>query len=286
MASPFRTRLAALVVAVLALAIAAGPASAEAETVDDPAAACATAPTDGNRSATIDGREYLVNVPAGLPRRAPLVVALHGGFSNPGKHLGESGWAEFAAQEKFIVVAPQGRKDEGDADPATWAWYADAEDVAFIMKVVAAVRAEWCVDPKRIHLAGHSNGGQMASRVGCAESAFFASGAVYAPAPPPLGCDPARAISWGVFASAADATVVEPVAAGHAWYWLRENRECVGEANDGGTDVKDTKRWDCDSGTEVLWRVYHGGSHYWPTGARRTEMMNRMWQLFEANPLP
>ncbi|MGW0251847.1 alpha/beta hydrolase family esterase [Nocardia goodfellowii] len=300
MASSLTTRISALLgaaCAALVLAVTAtGPAAAEEEFFDEPdgvAAACSTASTNGTKLVdnfdTADPqRHYLVNVPAGIPAGgAPLVVMIHGGRESPAGIEQNSGWTGFANQKKAIVVYPRGSKWEPKMDNSPgWGWNADQDDVEHIKKVVANVRAKWCVDPRRIHLSGHSNGGQMASRLGCAESLFFASGAVYAPAPPPTGCDPARPISWGVFHSAGDTTVFEPVAYGHLMYWNWENRPCGNEQNDGGTDVKDSNRWSCDAGTQTLWRVYNGGTHWWPTGARRTEMMNRMWQLFQAYPRP
>ncbi|MEU1951136.1 alpha/beta hydrolase family esterase [Nocardia rhamnosiphila] len=293
MASSLSKRWAALFAAscaALSLVVSAtASAAAHEEFPEDPggaAVACSTTPTGGNLKVDgFDGRYYLVHVPAGIPAGgAPLVVVVHGGYSTPENIASASGWNAIADQRKAIVVYPRGSKPESPG----WGWDAGAGayDITHIQKVVADVRAKYCVDPKRIHLSGHSNGGQMASRVACTDPGLIASGAVYAPAPPPTGCDPARAVSWGVFASANDTTVVEPVAYSHVVYWSWENRPCQNEQPDGGTDIKDSKRWDCASGTQVLWRVYNGGSHAWPTGTRRTEMLNRMWQLFGAHPHP
>ncbi|MCM6773269.1 alpha/beta hydrolase-fold protein [Nocardia sp. CDC159] len=293
MASSLTKRLAALLgasCAAFSLAIsAAGPARADDEPFDNPdgvAAACSTAPTNGTKQIdNFDGRHYRIRVPAGIPASgAPLVVVIHGGYGSPQGIESQSGWNSIADQKKAIVVYPRGSKPENSG----WGWDAGANayDITHIKKVVADVRAKYCVNPKRIHLSGHSNGGQMASRVACTEPGIFASGAVYAPAPPPTGCDPSRAVSWAVFASADDRTVLEPIAYSHVMYWSWENRPCQNERPDGGTDVKDSKRWDCDAGTQVVWRVYNGGSHSWPTGPRRDEMLNRMWQLFQAYPRP
>lgn len=273
----------------LALSVAA-PVHAD-EEPEGAAVACSTTPT-GNTSRRVDnfdGRYYRVYVPAGIPAAgAPLVVAIHGGLGSPEGIEAQSGWNAVARQQKAIVVYPRGSKPEGSG----WGWDAGAGayDNTHIKKVVADVRTKYCVNPNRIHLSGHSNGGQMASRVACEDPApnpgIFASGAVYAPAPPPTGCNPARAISWGVFASAADLTVPEPIAYSHVMYWSWENRPCQNEQADGGTDVKDSRRWDCASGTRVLWRVYNDGGHNWPPEPRRTEILNRMWTLFQAHPRP
>ncbi|WP_194819287.1 PHB depolymerase family esterase [Nocardia sp. XZ_19_385] len=291
MASSLTTRLAALfgaACAALSLAVtAAAPVYADEEVEPEVnAAACTTTPTNGTEERGPDGRRYLVKVPAGLSGNAPLVVALHGGYSNPRQHLDQSGWEDFANDKKFILVAPRGNKDEGDSNPSTWAWHATSTDVDYIKSVVNEVRTKWCVNPKRIHLTGHSNGGQMASRAGCLASTYFASGAVYAPAPPPTGCNPARAISWGVFHQRGDGTVWHEMAYSHVMYWMWENRPCNNDTPDGGTNTFESKRWSCDAGTSVVWRTYHGGNHDWPTGARRTEVMNRMWALFQGSPLP
>ncbi|MFD6397254.1 alpha/beta hydrolase family esterase [Nocardia sp. NPDC060249] len=289
MASSLTKRLAALFgasCAALLLAVpAAAPGSAGNTVLESPATGCSTTPVPGN--VAFDGRYYRVHVPVGVSAGAPLVVAIHGGYDRPEGIEAVSGWNALADQHKFVVVYPRGIKTENKPDGTPgWGWNADAADVTHIKKVVTEVSTKYCAAPNRIHLTGHSNGGQMASRAACTAPEVFASGAVYAPAPPPTGCDPARAVSWGVFASANDATVIEPIAYSHVMYWSWENRPCQNEQPDGGTDVKDSRRWDCASGTDVLWRVYNGGSHSWPTGARRTEMLNRMWQLFQDHPRP
>ncbi|MFF2395712.1 alpha/beta hydrolase family esterase [Nocardia sp. NPDC058114] len=289
MASSLTKRLAALFgasCAALLLAVpAAAPGSADNAVLESPATGCSTTPVPDN--VAFDGRYYRVHVPAGVSAGAPLVVAIHGGYDRPEGIEAVSGWNALADQHKFIVVYPRGIKTENKPDGTPgWGWNADAADATHIKKVVTEVSTKYCVAPNRIHLTGHSNGGQMASRAACTAPEVFASGAVYAPAPPPTGCDPARAVSWGVFASANDTTVIEPIAYSHVMYWSWENRPCQNEQPDGGTDVKDSRHWDCESGTEVLWRVYNGGSHSWPTGTRRTEMLDRMWQLFQANPRP
>ncbi|MBC7299964.1 MAG: hypothetical protein H5T78_03310 [Nocardia sp.] len=290
MATSLTNRLITLVVAPCAALLlgvpTAAPGSAEPAVLDSPAAACSTAPV--TEKVHFDGRYYRLHVPAGISAAgAPVVVAVHGGYDRPEGLEAVSGWNALADQHKFIVVYPRGSKVENKPDGTPgWGWKADGADVDHLEAVVADVSAKFCVAARRIHLTGHSNGGQMASRAACTSAQLFASGAVYAPAPPPTGCDPARAISWGVFASANDAVVIEPVAYSHVMYWSWENRPCQNQTPDGGTDVKDSRHWDCASGTEVLWRVYNGGSHQWPTGTRRTEMLNRMWQLFQANPRP
>ncbi|WP_157573810.1 alpha/beta hydrolase family esterase [Nocardia jejuensis] len=280
---------AVLVAAVLSMVTAGGPAMADEDSFDQPeglAAACSTTSTGGTTKVNYDGRYYLIRVPAGIPSSgAPLVVVVHGGYGTPEGVEGDSGWDALGDQNKAIVVYPRGSKSEGSG----WGWNADAgsADITHITKVVANVRAKYCVDAKRIHLSGHSNGGQMASRVACTNAGLFASGAVYAPAPPPVGCDPSRALSWAVFASAGDTTVIEPVAYSTVTYWSWENRPCGNEQSDGGANgIKDSKQWTCDAGTHVLWRVYNNGSHDWPTGARHTEVLNRMWKFLKDNPRP
>lgn len=289
MASSLTNRLAALFgascVALSLVGFAAGPANAD-EDPDTMAAACSTTPTNHTKQVdNFDGRYYRVRVPAGIPASgAPLVVVIHGGYGTPQGIESASGWSGFADQKKAIVVYPRGSKPEGSG----WGWDAGAGayDITHIKKVVADVSAKYCVDPKRIHLSGHSNGGQMASRVACTHADIFASGAVYAPAPPPAGCVPSRPVSWGVFASEKDEMVDQALAYTHVMYWSWENRPCQNEQPDGGINVKESKRWDCASGTRVLWRVYKGGSHFWPVGPERTDMLNRMWQLFQAHPRP
>ena len=68
---------------------------------------CTLEPTLGTISRQVNGREYLVNVPAGLPgSSAPLLLGLHGFLQAPQGHEEVTGWSKIAASQKFLVAYP------------------------------------------------------------------------------------------------------------------------------------------------------------------------------------
>ncbi|MFI6865710.1 alpha/beta hydrolase family esterase [Nocardia sp. NPDC050406] len=269
-------------------------AAADEEILEDPnaiAAACSTTATARTEERTIGDRKYWIYVPAGIPSTgAPLVVSVHGGRNNPLTFEGQTGWTDMARQHRFIVAYPRGSKSDGGGN-YSWDFASNSADVPFLRNVVGQIRGRYCVTPSRVHIVGHSNGGQMASRMACNAPDVFASGAVYAgpgPTVPYVGdCNPNRPVSFGLFVGDKDDTVMMELMNKHQEQWRWVNRECgIGWTTETGYDVKDGKRFDCRNGTKVIWRVYGNGEHNYPTGDRRTDMHNRMWSLFQNNPRP
>ena len=74
-----------------------------------------------------------------------------------------------ADNETFMAVYPDGR-----GDPRGWRVFDDSTgangDVAFISQLIDTLEKLYAVDPKRVYVAGHSNGGMMAYRLGIALS--------------------------------------------------------------------------------------------------------------------
>ncbi|WP_459546135.1 CE1 family esterase [Nocardia sp. X0981] len=259
----------------------------------EPTAACSTAPTGGTVVRTINGRPYRLFVPSGLTGPAPLLVALHGGQNNPQNFETQTGWTAFAQANRVIVAYPRGSKDEGGGK---WAWeFArnTGPDVAFLRNVVTNIAATYCVAPKRVHFAGHSNGGQMTSRMACDAADLIASAAVWAG---PKGawdqndCPASRPIAFGVMLNDNDPIVWQVVAEQHRDHW-RQMNGCGAETSESGPGVVRGQRFGCQAGTEVVYRLYDGPTdaaqaHNWPPGDRGADVRNRMWQLFQANPLP
>lgn len=74
-----------------------------------------------------------------------------------------------------LVLAPSGSSDGGTlawnaSDSCCWTGGAAPNDVMYLgglIDEVLAASPSWNVDPKRIYVVGHSNGGFMALRLGC-----------------------------------------------------------------------------------------------------------------------
>jgi polyhydroxybutyrate depolymerase len=131
-------------------------------------------------------REFLLHVPPGYSADAPLplVVVLHGAFSTAGKTEAETGFSELADSERFLVAYPEGIGIFGLLQH----WNAGhccgkaaddgVDDVGFVAEVIAAVREKLSVDPRRIYMAGMSNGGMLTYRFAAERSGDLAAAAV------------------------------------------------------------------------------------------------------------
>ena len=121
------------------------------------------------------GRPFEVFVPTGYDEAspAPLVILLHG-YSASGD--GQEAYFKFqplAEERGFLYVHPDGLKDPRSNQfwNATDACcnFADPkpDDSAYLAAIIEHVEANYNVDPKRIFIAGHSNGGFMSYRMAC-----------------------------------------------------------------------------------------------------------------------
>lgn len=249
-------------------------------------AECTLTPTGGTVKRTIGARSYLVNVPAGLTGAAPLLLSLHGFGSTGAQDEQFTGWTPFAAAHRFIVAYPQARPSEygGGWDP----YSAQSEDVGFLKNVVADISGQWCVDPRRVHSDGWSNGAVMSQRLACDAPGTFASVTSYGGGTPTAsgfanGCQPARPISVGLFAGQYDFTYAGLAQNAAEW---RAVDQCSATPVHTTDPYGSTDAYSCAAGTTVLARVVANTSHNWPSGAQGEDQRTRMWAFFSANPLP
>lgn len=153
--------------AAMALAVGSAAVTAALGGVGAAAPVRVSLPYDG------EARSYLLFVPADLsPGPVPLVIVLHGGAqtaediainaNNPTAH-----WMSLADAEGFVVAYPDGLdkqwhdcRSEGHADIGT------ADDVGFINALIDDVARSREIDWTRVYVAGASNGGMMAYRLG------------------------------------------------------------------------------------------------------------------------
>ena len=99
---------------------------------------------------------------------APLIVALHGNGALPQSIMLYQGLRQLAEARGYIVVAPMGFTTQGGfGNPTRNGGRRNQDDPENInelsekdvLNVLATVRADYNVDPKRIYLMGHSMGG-------------------------------------------------------------------------------------------------------------------------------
>jgi polyhydroxybutyrate depolymerase len=132
-----------------------------------------------SRDPLVSARPFEVDVPPGYDaaKPAPLLLALHG-FGDTGESLGAKRWvlSSVASAHGMLVAHPDGTPDRErqrfwDATDACCNFEAvSLDDVAYLTAVIDDVAARYRVDPKRVWVAGISNGGFMAHRLACDRS--------------------------------------------------------------------------------------------------------------------
>lgn len=160
-----------------------------------------------------------LRVPASLDEGElyPLVMVLHG--------YGASGFVQQAyfgayplatASSTAFVIAPDGTVDASGKQ----FWNADAlccdfgntgvDDVAYLGGILDDILAsDWPIDPNKVFLIGHSNGGYMSYRMACERSDIIAAIAPLAgnASSQPSSCTPDRPVNVLHMHGTADATV-------------------------------------------------------------------------------
>ncbi|MFT3707361.1 MAG: prolyl oligopeptidase family serine peptidase [Archangium sp.] len=110
----------------------------------------------------------------------PLVIELHG-YTATG--MTEDAYLRFsqAAQSRgFLLALPDGTIDgQGQhfwnaTDACCGFGQSTVDDVAYVTAVIEDMKKRFTIDPKRIFLVGHSNGGFMAHRMACDRSELIA----------------------------------------------------------------------------------------------------------------
>lgn len=121
----------------------------------------------------------------------PLVLVLHGYGASGNVQSAFLGIAARATQYGYVTLAPDGTRDDGgslfwNATPACCDFGNVAvDDVAYLTGLIDEAIAKLAVDPKRVYVVGHSNGGFMAYRLACEKSDKIAAVAVIAGATNP-----------------------------------------------------------------------------------------------------
>jgi polyhydroxybutyrate depolymerase len=168
-------------------------------------------------AAIVAARPYTLNVPPSYDatKPTPLVVMFHG-YSASGQleelYMGVTATSDSAG---FLYAYGDGTID----DAGNRFWNATdgccnfdgskVDDVAYFDAIVDDVSSKYNVDPKRIFVLGHSNGGFMAHRLACDRAPRVASivslaGVVWED---PTKCDPANTVAILDVHGTADETI-------------------------------------------------------------------------------
>jgi polyhydroxybutyrate depolymerase len=178
----------------------------------------------------------------------PLVVLLHGFGASGAIQEAYFRLEPLAEQRGFLFVHPDGTinalgKRFWNATDACCGFSSTVDDSAYLMSLIEQVQAQFNVDPKRIYLVGHSNGGFMSYRMACEHADTIAAivslaGATYLDTDE---CDPTEPVSVLQIHGTADDTIAFdggsilgnefPGALATVTSWAAYN-ECTGDAID------------------------------------------------------
>jgi len=127
----------------------------------------------------VDGynRTYVLNLPPDYYDTAgfPLVIVLHGFGGSAAQAEKDYGVTDKGNAEHFIVVYPEGIGSDGPYHLRSWdagnccfvAQSDHIDDVQYISELIDYLVADYKVDPKRVYVAGMSNGAMMAYTLAC-----------------------------------------------------------------------------------------------------------------------
>jgi polyhydroxybutyrate depolymerase len=134
------------------------------------------------------------------PEGWPIVIMLHGAGGSSKNVFESTGWVELGETHGVVTVFPNGtpryesRPESFSRNPqtrnsgatmslssgATSAIAKKIDDVGFLAQLIERVRRQIRIDPRRIYVAGHSNGAQMAYRFASERSTIVAAVGVMA----------------------------------------------------------------------------------------------------------
>jgi polyhydroxybutyrate depolymerase len=151
----------------------------------------------------IGGRTVNVHVPASYHPLTPaaVVVLLHGYTSTGAIQESYMHFEPLADEKGFLYLHPDGTACGVDpfwnaTDACCDFCGSSVDDVAFLSDLLDAVEAQFSVDPGKIYLIGHSNGGFMSYRMACEHADRIAAIASLAGATwsDPTRCSPSEPI--------------------------------------------------------------------------------------------
>lgn len=135
----------------------------------------ATSVDVGPDTGLVAARPYQTHIPPGyeMSKPTPLVILLHG-YSASGA-LQESYFklSDVADTKTFLLAYPDGTLDASGnrfwnaTDACCNFAGAKIDDVAYVDAIIEDMSKKYNVDPKRVYLVGHSNGGFMSHRTAC-----------------------------------------------------------------------------------------------------------------------
>lgn len=268
--------------------------------------------TEPEFASTVQARSWIMYVPSTYDesQAAPLVVNLHGKFSNAPSQAFTSNFASIAEREGIIVLYPNGIDNQWnylpgvyDIDPVTHS------DEAFIRSLINDLDIDLNIDRNRMYVTGLSNGGFMTQRLACTmqdEFSAFASVAATAPFGINVMCEDAKPAPIMYIMGTADTNVpwrgrISQDVTGRPYYstypmedslnfWAIHNH-CTAEYETRNLPVVDPETTttvltftDCAPESTVILYGIQGGGHVWPgTRSPENDFLGQNTQDFNAS---
>ena len=138
-------------------------------------------------------------VPKGLPKKAPLVVVLHGCHQTAEDYDRGSGWSTLARERGFAVVYAEQRR--ANNTNLCFNWFRpsnvarDRGEVMSVRQMVAKMISANGIDRGRVYITGLSAGGAMAAAMLAVYPDLFRAGGIIAGLPFGAARDVQRALS-------------------------------------------------------------------------------------------
>lgn len=166
------------------------------------------------RETTFGGdRPVELQVPADTSAPLPLLMVLHAYATTAAEQVKYFKIGGVVADDEAFLIAPNGKTDSTGAQ----FWNADpvccdvdhtgVDDSAYLGKVLDDVLAAWPeIDPARVFVLGHSNGGFMAYRLACDRADVISAIGVLAGEAPTAPCAPSQPVDLLAIHGDADAT--------------------------------------------------------------------------------
>ena len=161
---------------IAALAVGCSQSKSPADAAIDLMPPPVTMPGESDASAAlVAARPYNFHVPTGYnpAKPTPLLIMLHGYQSSGMGHEAYFHFTPVADAHGFLYAYPDGTLDSlkfrfwNATDGCCNLFMKAVDDVGYLNALIDDVSAKYNVDPKRIYVVGHSNGGFMSHRTAC-----------------------------------------------------------------------------------------------------------------------
>jgi polyhydroxybutyrate depolymerase len=196
------------------------------------------------------GRPVTVQLPSPSSDPAPLILLLHGYGGTGAEVEAYLRLGPAAAERGIILAAPDGTvNSEGlqywnATDACCDLDYAGIDDAGYLAGLIEEIMTVANVDPKRIYLVGHSNGGFMSYRMACDHAEVVAA---------------IVSLAGATFVDPADCLPSEPVAV----LQIHGTADDViafdgGQLTDAAETDKAARRYPGARDTAIIWATYDG----------------------------